>query len=271
MNYFRAGILFFLAVFLLASQNSLAQTNLPSKEEISGDVYFRLGPSGMPVYPRGGSNNEHWEAGLNLDLKYKKMEFSIAPSIIGAATFDNPDRFQFTVGVSRKLPRRFLVETVLFDAYALNNIPPIDPKARRPTSGVNSLWLGGRWDFEKYQNHVSLFARYAINSNEPVLFTHFTKPYARWHLGAVSKSKLTDKTFFLFEPAVYISNKISVARAALNLGVERQIRGVIVGGYYTAYRNLGVPGGTTDFRHFPLRKSADRLFLGIRIPFGVNH
>ncbi|MBI2670159.1 MAG: hypothetical protein HYX20_03375 [Candidatus Yanofskybacteria bacterium] len=259
-------------VLLVSTQKLSAQQNAVEKEKTYGDFYFRVGPSGMPVYPRGVGNNEHWETGVNLKLEYKKTEFYFAPMIVGAATFDNPDRFQFLAGVSYKLPRRFSLQTFLFDAYSLNNIPPVDPKARRPTSSVNSLWLGGGWYFEKYQNQVSIFARYSLKSNEPIFYTHFTEPYARWHFGMVSESKLIENTHLILKPEIYISNHINMARAILNLGIERQLHGkLIIGGYYTVYRNLGIPNGATDYRGLPLRKTADRLFFGFRVPFGDSH
>lgn len=272
MIFFRASV-YFLVLFLLivpelsAQQNS-AQ-NPTNKEKVSGDFYFLLGPSSMPVALRGSSNNEHWETGVRLKVEYKKLRFNFIPAIVGAATFDNPDRFQFMVGAAYRLWKGLFVQAILSDAYALNYIPPADPKSRWPTSGINTFWLGGSWDLKKDQNNISIFAKYGSRGNEPVLFTHFTEPYARWHFGMASNSKFTDKTFFIFKPEIYVSNHINIARAMLNLGVEHQLGSrLIVGGYYTVYRNLGIPGGTTDFRGLPLRKTADRLFFGFRIPFG---
>ncbi len=270
MRVSRYSLLAFL--FLISTASKLfAQQNTIDNEKVSGDVYFDLGPSGVPVYPRGGGRNEHWRTGINLKLDYKKMEFYFTPGVVGAATFDNPDRFQFMVGGAYKLPRMFYLQIMLTDAYALNNISPVDPAARRPASGVNSLWLGGFWKLKKDQNDVSVFARYAPRGNEPVFFTHFTKPYASWNFGAESRSKIIDKTFFIFNPEIYMSNKINMARAVLDVGVERQVHGrFIFGGYYTIYRNINEQRGMTDFLHRPLRKSADRLFFGIRVPFGNN-
>lgn len=256
-------------LFLLITPKLFAQQNQVDKEKISGDVYFRLGPSGIPVYPRGAGRNEHWTTGINLKLEYKKLEFYFSPAVVGAATFDNPDRFEFEGGISYKLPRKFSLRAILYDQYALNNIPPVDPQARRPTSSVNSLWLGGLWDFEKYKNKISIFARYGLRSNEPVLFTHFTKPYARWHIGTNSEIRLTDKIFFIFEPEIYFGNRLRISQAILNFGVERRLRDgkFVIGGYYTSHRNLFIPQNTVDYRDIPLRRAADRLFFGVRIPF----
>lgn len=273
MGFFATRIIgtYFLILFLFIVPELSAQQNQVNKEKVSGDFYFRVGPSGIPVYPRGKGNNEHWETGINLKLAYETLEFDFTSAVIGAATFDSPERFQFTVGMSYKLPKNFSIQVVLLDAYAINNFPPPDPNARRPYSSVNSLWLGGRWDFEKNQNQISIFVRHEIRGDEPVLFTHFTKPYSSWHWGVASRSKFTEKTFLIFEPEVYASNDLGASRAVLHLGVERQLHDkLVVGGYYTTYRNIKIPSGTTDFRGIPLRKTADRLFFGFRIPFGDN-
>lgn len=272
MNLFRASMCCFGFILLIASGAS-AQQNTPQntvrKEKVSGDFYFLLGPSGMPVGLRGSSRNEHWETGIRLKVEYQKLEFNFTPAVVGAATFDNPDRFQFLAGVSFRLWRGLSVQAVLSDAYTLNDIPPADPESRWPTSGINTLWLGGRLDFGKNQNKMSAFARYGWRGNEPVIFTHFTKPYARWHFGMASESKLTENTHLILKPEIYVSNHINIARVMLNLGVERQLhRRLFIGGYYAVYRNFGIPNGTVDYRGLPLRKAADRLFFGIRVPFG---
>ena len=114
-----------------------------------------------------------------------------------------------------------------------------------------------------------MFARYGLESNEPVFYTHFSKPYTRWHFGVDSVTKLTKNTHLILKPEIYVSNHVNIARVMLNLGVERQLhRRLLIGGYYTVYQNLGIPSGTVNYRGLPLRKTADRLFFGFRIPFG---
>jgi len=154
---------FCLAIFAILSPVAtvFAQQNTLN-DKISGDFYFRVGPSGIPVYPRGKGNNEHWETGINMNLEYGKLTLDLNTGVVGAATFDSPERYHFSVGAAYRLPKSVFLELILHDAYAINNFPPPDPAARREYSSVNATWLGLRWDTEKYRNKVFLWPPQAM-------------------------------------------------------------------------------------------------------------
>lgn len=265
----RAGIFCRTFLIIMAVGRVFAQGSFI--KSVSGDIHFQLGPSGMPVYPRGGGPNEHWEAGTRINLDSNRFRFSFGPSVVGAATFDNPDKFNFYAGISAKLPRHYVIESIVDDAYALNAVPRVDPKSRRATSSVNVWWLGIAKEFKTNNIEGGVFARYGLRGDEPVIFSFFTKPYAKWHLGADSGFRVSKSIQVSFAPSWLIGEKVSYSRFMFKTGLERRLNnGLAFGAYYTMYRNLGGRPALANYfpsNYYNVKKIADRLFFGVKLYF----
>lgn len=263
----------FVAFFAVAA--TLRASDRPAADPPSayGNLYFHLGIGDIPIYPRGSGRYEHWQMGVELHVQKNRFEAHINTRIAGAATFDNPDRFQAMLAVDYRAYRRFYAEVVHTDYYSLNAPPPFDPFSRLPTSSVNSTEIGVSWRGKKTVNiEPSVFVRQVVRGDEPFFFPHYTKPYTKagQHLGASLKMEVPrQKLLFTLAPELYIRG-FGSARAMIDVQVDRPISSWLVAtAGAVLYVNSGAPSSLRDVQGRPLL-TRHMFFIGLKIPFGKN-
>ena len=175
-------ILCFCAIlqWFLFSQNVNAQSS-----HSHGEIGLNVGTTSIPIYPRGEGNNEHYEGHFNINTTYKRATFRLGGILNGGSTFDNPDGFHLFLGLDIKLQDKLYLILEHTDNYALNHPIIRDPQARTGGSSVNAWWVGLKYVSDLGPIRITTNARHMFAGNEPLFFTHFTRPYALESFGSI--------------------------------------------------------------------------------------
>ncbi len=257
MRYF-LSLLIFLALLAWLPYNAQAQ----QASRVHGELGFRVGTTTLPIYPRGEGNNSHYEGEFKLNTTYKRTTFHLGGLLKGGSTFDNPDGFNLTFGLDIKLNKNFSLILEHTDAYALNHNIIRDTQSRVGGSSVNAWWVGVRHTGTVGPIRIATEARHVFAGNEPLFFTHFTRPYALQSLGSTvdifpnAKIRGQVKNEFFFHSR--LNEFRSESSGHLRFFITRH--GAIELSARTI-RNSNIQNGVVDFRNLPLRNRSG-AFVG---------
>ncbi len=275
MKAFRCVVLLCFVMLAFGAHNAFAQSSVPKtspfdpQENIYGNLYFSLvGPSSIPNYPRGDGNNEHWEVGLDFNMRRGPFEFQVDPRLIAGSTFDNPDELHLYMRASAQLRKGFYLDVVHTDDAALNNAPVRDTSARRGGSSVNNWWLGGRYVVTNDRLRVTVAIRRSFSGDEPVWFRGYTVPYTSQYLMMGVEYYIFPRLLGHIKGEGYFNDNLEKSRTVLDAGLERQFGKSLAfecRGVY--YANGGLTVKDLDARGRPLQNSGG-VFFTMKIRFG---
>lgn len=256
-------VFFVLIAIFVYSGAVNAQTN----PEIHGELNFKVGTTTIPIYPRGEGNNTHYEGGIKASADYQKFGFWLETKVRGGSTFDNPDGFDLDFGGQIKIKPSIYFTIEHRSQYALNHAIIRDSQSRRGGSPVNSWWLGLRYRTLVKSTGLELQYQHAFAGNEPLFYTHFTRPYAIQNASIATVTQITPRIFANTNNSFFFNNKLKEFRYELQGNLQIQTtKNVYLELSGRRYSNHGVPNHVLDFRGNTLRPRGG-LFVGLVYKF----
>lgn len=252
-----------LVLTLLMSSTTHAQ----SSPEIHGELNFRVGTTTIPIYPRGEGNNTHYEGGVKASADYKKFGFWLETKVRGGSTFDNPDGFDLDFGGQVKLRPSLYLTMEHRSQYALNHELIRDSQSRRGGSPVNSWWLGLRYRRPVYNTGIEINLQHLFAGNEPLFYTHFTRPYALQNITISSNTIATQRIRLLTSHSFFFHNRLNEFRYELQGAIRIQTTpNVYLELSGRRHANYNSPTYLKDFKGRDFRPRGG-LFIGLAYSF----
>lgn len=200
--------------FILSANHLLAQeqnVNIreanrpkPSSWQLSGDLFLDFGLlSKKPAFIRGQLPYQLWLAGWQVKVDYlKRLQLNLLTTIAGGTPFDNPERFDYSIGTQFNVNKNIGIFWGIDASYNVNQGPIIDPAGRIPNTGLSEMFAGlklttQRNGYRQIKNEVYFTKN--IRGNMPVINNNFTGPYVGWRGGNnfLVTSKLDDRYWAL--------------------------------------------------------------------------